>query len=289
MNRRRYTGQDNTGYRLDKAHYRPRYGADVTNLSSEGDDRALVIRDLTKRFGTAVAVAGINLDVPRGSFFGLVGPNGAGKTTTINMVTGLLRPDAGGIWIDGVSMWHDPVGAKARIGVLPDGLRLFERLSASELLMYHGMLRSMPEAVVRERASQLLATLDLSTTDTKLVADFSHGMRKKVTLAAALIHAPRVLFLDEPFEGVDPVSARAIRSVLEQFTGNGGTVVLSSHVMDLVERLCSHVAVMHHGSIVAAGTTAELRGDRSLEDVFVALVGGDDNPIDMSWLGVSHD
>ena len=256
--------------------------------SRDQDDRALVIRDLTKRYGSSIAVAGVNLDVPRGCFFGLVGPNGAGKTTTINMATGLLRPDSGSVWVDGVDLWRDPVAAKARIGVLPDGLRLFERLSAAELLTYHGLLRGMPEATVESRAIQLLTTLDLASAGRKLVADFSHGMRKKITLAAALIHGPRVLFLDEPFEGVDPVSARTIRTVLDQFTVHGGTVVLSSHVMDLVERLCQQVAVMHQGNIVAAGPIDHVRQGRSLEDAFVQLVGSSTETTDLSWLGTSH-
>ncbi len=280
---------DITRHRHVRPHAQAHYRAAVSDETCDQDDRALVIRDLTKRFGSSIAVAGVNLDVPRGCFFGLVGPNGAGKTTTMNMATGLLRPDTGSVWVDGLNLCNDSVAAKARIGVLPDGLRLFERLSAAELLTYHGLLRNIPEATVEERASQLLSTLDLANAGRKLVADFSHGMRKKITLAAALIHNPRLLFLDEPFEGVDPLSARTIRMVLDRFTTHGGTVVLSSHAMDLVERLCQHVAVMHQGSIVAAGPIDQVRQGQSLEDAFVALVGSSSETTDLSWLGTSLD
>ena len=192
------------------------------------------------------------------------------------MVTGLLRPDSGRVFVAGVDVWADPATAKARMGVLPDGLRLFERLSGSELLNYLGRLRGLPSEVVAQRAEELLGVLDLSDAGTKLVADYSTGMRKKeLTLAAALLHSPAVLLLDEPLEAVDPVSARVIRSVLDRYTKAGGTVVFSSHVMALVEGLCSHVAVMAHGRIIAAGDTGA--GPRlrpaSLDDAFMHLVG----------------
>jgi ABC-2 type transport system ATP-binding protein len=174
----------------------------------------LSVRGLRKSFGAKVAVGGIDLDIPHGCFFGLVGPNGAGKTTTLGMVTGLLRPDAGLVLIDGVEVWRDPVAAKRRIGVLPEDLRLFDRLSGAELLTYNGLLRGMPAAVVEARASELLEVLGLADAAGTLVVDYSHGMRKKIALAAALLHAPRVLFLDEPFEAIDPVSARTIRGLL---------------------------------------------------------------------------
>ena len=195
---------------------------------------AVVLRGLVKRFGTKVAVTALSLDVPRGSFFGLVGPNGAGKTTTLRMATGLLRPDAGQVWVEGIDVWADPVAAKARIGVLPEDLRLFERLTGLELLTYHGLLRNMSPHDISARAGELITVLGLGDAASTLVVDYSHGMRKKIALAAALLHNPRVLFLDEPFEAIDPVSARAIRSVLEHFTGGGGTIVFSSHVMELV-------------------------------------------------------
>jgi ABC-2 type transport system ATP-binding protein len=249
------------------------------------------VRGLRKQFGTKVAVDGIDLDVPHGCFLGLVGPNGAGKTTTLRMVTGLLRPDAGEVFVDGRNVWSGsagagPVAAKARIGVLPEDLRLFERLTGAELLHYHGLLRGMDPAEVDQRAQQLLAVLDLTSSANVLVVDYSHGMRKKVALAAALLHAPRVLFLDEPFEAIDPVSARTIRSVLERYTATGGTIVFSSHVMELVERLCDRVAVMHQGRLVAVGSVDELRGSRTLEEAFVEIIGAGDVALgDLSWLG----
>jgi ABC-2 type transport system ATP-binding protein len=248
---------------------------------------AVQIRGLAKRFGSVTAVAGVDLDVRRGRFFGLVGPNGAGKTTTLAMVTGLLRPDAGGARVDGIDVWEKPLLARQRMGVLPEGLRLFERLSGRELLHFTGRLRGMPTAEVDQRAADLLALLGLDSAGDQLVVDYSTGMRKKVALAAALLHNPAVLFLDEPFEAVDPVSARIIREVLRAFTGRGGTVVFSSHVMDLVERICDDVAVMAGGRVLAVGPVDELRGGRPLEEVFVELVGGGPAQGDggLGWLG----
>lgn len=235
---------------------------------------AVSIRGLRKEFGQQVAVAGIDLEIPAGQFVGLVGPNGAGKTTTLSMVTGLLRPDSGTVRIAGHDVWQDPVAVKSRIGVLPEGLRLFERLSGRELLTYMGALRGLPDAEVERRTSQLLHVLDLAGAQSKLVIDYSTGMRKKIGLAAALLHNPEVLFLDEPFEGVDPVSAQTIRGVLERYTGSGATVVFSSHVMELVESLCDWVAVLATGRIRAHGTLAEVRGDAgSLQEAFLELVG----------------
>jgi ABC-2 type transport system ATP-binding protein len=245
------------------------------------------VRGLWKRFGEQAAVAGIELDLPAGRFIGLVGPNGAGKTTTLSMVTGLLRPDDGLVQINGRDVWSDPVAVKSRIGVLPEGLRLFERLSGRELLAYTGRLRGLPGAEVDKRTTQLLDVLDLTPAQHKLVVDYSTGMRKKIGLAAALLHNPEVLFLDEPFEGVDPVSAQVIRGVLERYTAGGGTVVFSSHVMELVESLCDWVAVMAAGRIVARGPLAEVRGDApTLQDAFLSLVGADRRTgQDLDWLG----
>jgi ABC-2 type transport system ATP-binding protein len=237
---------------------------------------AVAVRGLVKRFGAKVAVAGLDLEIPEGCFFGLVGPNGAGKTTTMRMLTGLLRPDAGTVIVASCDVWADPAAAKARIGVLPEDLRLYDRLTGAELVTYVGLLRGLDAAVVAERATELLDVLGLSEAADHLVADYSHGMRKKVALAAALLHAPSVIFLDEPFEAIDPVSARHIRSVLERFTSSGGTVVFSSHVMEVVERLCDRVAVVVEGRIVAEGPIEELRGGRRLEEVFVDLVGARD-------------
>jgi ABC-2 type transport system ATP-binding protein len=246
----------------------------------------VAVRVLTKRYGEKLAVNQLDLDVPRGCFYGIVGPNGAGKTTTIRMLTGLLRPDAGQVWVEGHDVWADPVAAKARIGVLPDEFRLFDRLTGAELLDYCGLLRGLPPDTVAARAAELLDVLDLRSAADTLVVDYSTGMRKKAALAAALLHAPSVLFLDEPFEAIDPVSTRVIRAVLERFTGAGHTVLFSSHVMEVVERLCDRVAVIHEGRVIAEGATDELRAGRRLEDVFVELVGaGETDETALGWLG----
>jgi ABC-2 type transport system ATP-binding protein len=261
----------------------------ASDLVRQVAGQALALRGLTKSFGGKPAVDHIDLDVPVGSFFGLVGPNGAGKTTTLSMVTGLLTPDEGRVILAGVDVWTDPTAAKARMGVLPDGLRLFERLSGPELLSYLGRLRGMPADVVAARSAEVIRVLDLDEAGNKLVADYSTGMRKKVTLAAALLHSPAVLLLDEPLEAVDPVSARIIRNVLSRYTAGGGTVIFSSHVMALVEGLCSHVAVMAGGRIIAAGELAAVRGSApSLDDAFMHLVGAADvEEGGLSWLGSS--
>ncbi|MEV7803945.1 ABC transporter ATP-binding protein [Microbispora sp. NPDC088329] len=247
---------------------------------------AVRTQGLYKRFGQQVAVGGVDLVVPKGSFAGLVGPNGAGKTTTLSMITGLLRPDGGRIEIDGHDVWADPVSVKAHIGVLPEGLRLFERLSGRELLMYCGRLRGIPLDEVGRRAGELLKVMDLVEAQDKLVVDYSTGMRKKIGLAAALLHNPGVLFLDEPFEGVDPVSANTLTEVLRRYTASGSTVVFSSHVMDLVERLCDWVSVMNKGLVVAQGPLDDVRRGRTLNEAFLDLVGvrgtGEEG---LSWLG----
>ncbi len=235
---------------------------------------ALALRGLVKRFDTKVAVSGLNLDVPVGSFYGLLGPNGAGKTTTLSMAVGLLRPDSGSAWVLGHDVWASPLQAKQLLGVMPDGVRLFDRLTGPELLAYHGLLRGMDPAVVDQRARELLDVLALADAGRTLVVDYSAGMKKKIALACALLHSPRLLVLDEPFEAVDPVSAALIREILQRYVGNGGTVIFSSHVLEVVERLCTHVAILAGGIIQRAGTLDEVRGDRSLEEVFVEVVGG---------------
>jgi ABC-2 type transport system ATP-binding protein len=250
---------------------------------------AVVVRGLRKSFGTKEAVAGIDLEIAAGSLAGLVGPNGAGKTTSLSMMTGLLRPDGGQILINGLDVWaYGPRAAKAVIGVVPDQARLFERLSGAEMLEYAGRLRDMPAAEARSRATQLLDVLDLTADSKRLVADYSTGMRKKTMLGCALIHNPSVLFLDEPLEGVDPVSADVIRRLLTRFTASGSTVLFSSHVMELVEQVCDHVSVINHGQIVATGTTDQVRGGKTLQQAFIDLVGphatGEEG---LSWLGAS--
>jgi ABC-2 type transport system ATP-binding protein len=243
-------------------------------VTGRGPDSALTLRGLYKRFDTKVAVAGINLDVPVGSFYGLLGPNGAGKTTTLSMAVGLLRPDAGSASVLSIDVWHDPVQAKRRLGALPDNVKLFDRLSGPELLAYTGLLRGMDPATVDQRAAELLDVLALTEAGRTLVVDYSAGMRKKIGLACALLHAPRLLVLDEPFEAVDPVSAALIRDILSRYAAGGGTVIFSSHVMAVVERLCSHVAILDDGVIKSVGTLEEVRAGRSLEDAFVEVVGG---------------
>ncbi|WP_331386661.1 ABC transporter ATP-binding protein [Saccharothrix sp. ST-888] len=246
------------------------------------------IRGLWKTFGRQAAVADLDLELPAGSFIGLVGPNGAGKTTTLSMVTGLLRPDRGTVLIHGADVWTDPVAVKARIGILPEGLRLFERLSGRELLQYSGRLRGLPGAEVDRRAEELLTVLDLLAAADKLVADYSTGMRKKIGLAAALLHNPDVLFLDEPFEGVDPVSAQTIRGVLKRYAAAGSTVVFSSHVMELVEQLCDWVAVLDAGKVIAQGPLDTVRGERSLHAAFLELIGvREDDGQALGWLGAA--
>ncbi len=247
-------------------------------------EQVLRVEGLVKRFGDTLAVNAIDLVVEAGTIFGIVGPNGAGKTTTLSMITGLLRPDAGTVTVHGADVWRDPAAAKRQMGVLPDRLRLFDRLTGTQLLYYAGVLRRLPPAVVRERMAQLSTTFGLDDALTRLVADYSAGMTKKLALAAALLHSPRMLVLDEPFESVDPVSAASIVDVLRRYVAAGGTVVLSSHSMDLIERMCDAVAIIVDGSVLASGTVDEVRGDGTLEEKFVELAGGRNVVEGLEWL-----
>ena len=256
-------------------------------IPAAGARPAIEIRGLTKAFGQKVAVDRINLDIPSGSFYGLVGRNGAGKTTTISMVTGMLMPSEGTAYVRGIDMWAEPLKAKAHLGVLPDGVHLFDKLTGEQLITYSGYLHGIDKETVASRVKDLLTAMDLTDAAGRAVADYSAGMTKKIALAAALVHAPSVLILDEPFEAVDPVSAANIQDILRGFVASGGTVIISSHVMDLVQRLCDHVAVMDSGRILAAGTVDEVRAGMSLEERFVQLVGGRTSSEGLSWLGTS--
>ncbi|MGD9894345.1 MAG: ABC transporter ATP-binding protein [Dehalococcoidia bacterium] len=240
---------------------------------------------LHKVYGEKAAVDHIDLSVPAGSFYGMLGPNGAGKTTLLSMAVGLLRPDAGSARIFGVDVWDEPTTAKALIGVLPDSMALPERLTGREVLTYLGLLRGLDARTVDQRAAELLQVFELDDAEQTLVIEYSTGMRKKISLALALLHAPRLLVLDEPFEAVDPVSAMAIRAILQRFVAGGGSVVMSSHVMALVEQLCDHVAVIDRGRVVAAGTLEDVREGGTLEAAFVELVGAPTGGMEgLSWL-----
>jgi ABC-2 type transport system ATP-binding protein len=248
---------------------------------------ALELTRLTKTFGEQKAVDELSLSVPSGSFFGLLGPNGAGKTTSLSMAVGLLRPDSGTAKIFGVDVWAEPVRAKALVGVLPDGLGMPERLTGREVLTYLGLLRGLPAEEVQARTTELLEVLELGQEDDKQVIGYSTGMRKKLGLAVALLHAPRLLVLDEPFEAVDPVSAATIRTILNRFIAGGGSVIMSSHVMALVEQLCDRVAVVSGGKVVAEGAISEVQAGGSLEDAFVSLVGASTRGAEgLAWLSV---
>ncbi|MCO1660007.1 ABC transporter ATP-binding protein [Pseudonocardia humida] len=242
----------------------------------EPERAALRLDGMTKAFSGRPAADRVSLTVPTGSVTGLIGPNGAGKTTSLAMAVGLLRPDAGTALVHGVDVWADPVRAKQLLGVLPDGLALPERLTGGELLTYWGLLRGLDADVVRARAGELLQVLELDAAEDAgvLVAEYSTGMRKKIGLATALLHRPSVLVLDEPFEAVDPVSARVLRAILRRFVAAGGSVVISSHVMALVEDLCDRAAVIAQGRVLTEWALADMRGAAgSLEEAFVALVG----------------
>ncbi len=246
---------------------------------------AIATSGLVRTFDGVPAVDGIDLQVPAGCFFGFLGPNGAGKSTTIRMLTGLLRITAGRAFILGHDVEKEALRIKRLIGVVPEDLPLFEGLKAAEHLAFVGRMHGLDRDVIASRSRELLEMMDLAGQD-KLVADFSHGMRKKLALAAALIHGPQVLFLDEPFEGIDAVASRHIRGLLEDLTARGVTIFLTSHILEIVERLCTHVGVIHRGRLVAQGPRAELGAGRTLEDIFLELVDADGEapPPTLSWL-----
>ncbi|HEV2655975.1 MAG TPA: ABC transporter ATP-binding protein [Ktedonobacteraceae bacterium] len=254
-------------------------------------DYAVVTRDLVRVFGQKAAVNHLNLTVRAGEFFGFLGPNGAGKSTTIKMLTGLLRPSSGDVWVSGVDVWRDSLQARTRMGVLPEYLNLYERLSGREFVTFAGHMYGVADADVRKRSEELMQVLDLMGDADKLIVDYSVGMRKKIALAAAIIHRPRVLFLDEPFEGIDPVSSRVIRDILHDLTRSGTTIFFSSHIMEVVEHLATRVGIINQGVLVAEGTIQELRQrasgddkDASLEDIFLSVIGARNENHNLSWL-----
>ena len=261
---------------------------------------AISTRGLTRRFGEFTAVDQVTLDVARGQFFGFLGPNGAGKSTTIKMLTGLLAPTAGQIEVLGLDFAAHPIEVKRQIGVVPEGLALFGRLTASEYLRFVGSMYGLDRDTVNGRTEELLDFMNLANEPKKLVTDFSHGMQKKLALAAAVIHGPKVLFLDEPFEGVDALAAGTLKTMLQRMTERGATIFLTSHVLEIVERLCSHVAIINKGRLVANGSLEELRSGvaladdaghekLTLEEIFLRIVGGAEGNTEealqeLSWL-----
>jgi len=242
-------------------------------------DLAIETQGLRRTFGDLAAVDGIDLAVPKGAFYGFLGPNGAGKSTTIKCLTGLLRPSSGSMRILGLDPIADPVEVKRRVGVMPEDLALFERLTGAETLAFVGQVHGLSTSTITSRSGELLGIMELKAAADDLVADYSHGMRKKIALAAALLPAPKLLFLDEPFEGIDAVASRQIKDLLLAFVGRGGTVFLTSHILEIVERLSDHIGVIHRGRLVAQGSIAELRagagGGKSLEEIFLDLVGAE--------------
>ena len=242
--------------------------------------------NLTREFGSFRAVDQINLRVEAGCFYGFLGPNGAGKSTTIKMLTGLLAPTAGTINLLGQDIGepHRALEVKRHVGAVLENLALFDNLTAREHLIFVGRMYSLPPQTVRERCDELLAIMELDRDDRKLTLEFSHGMKKKLALAAALIPNPDLLFLDEPFEGVDAVASRTLRDTLKQVVKRGATIFLTSHVLEIVEKLCTDVGIIAHGQIVHQGKMEELRRDGSLEDKFLAIVGGEHEHQKLSWL-----
>jgi ABC-2 type transport system ATP-binding protein len=248
---------------------------------------AIETKQLTRFFENFCAVDRVELKVERGTFYGFLGPNGAGKSTTIKMLTGLLAPSSGEILVLGKKML-DPrqsLEAKSLIGVVPEDLALFDNLTAREHLTFIGRMYSMPKDTIRERIDELLSMLELASDETKLTMEYSHGMKKKLALAAALLPNPDLLFLDEPFEGVDAITSRVIRDLLTGYVARGSTVFLTSHVLDIVERLCTHVGIIAKGKLVEQTSLDELRQGSSLEERFLEKVGADmEATRKLSWL-----
>jgi len=247
---------------------------------------ALTTRALSRQFGAFTAVQDVNLTVSPGQFFGFLGPNGAGKSTTIKMLTGLLAPSSGSIEILGMDIVAHSQEVKRQIGVVPEGLALFGRLTGSEYLRFVGSMYGLDRTTANDRAAELLEFMDLVTEPKKLITDYSHGMQKKIALAAAVIHGPKVLFLDEPFEGVDAIAAGTLKAMLQGMIARGATIFLTSHVLEIVERLCSHIAIIDKGRLIANGSLEDLRsgvpaavGEEelsrklTLEEIFIQIVG----------------
>ena len=256
-------------------------------VEREFGEVALRLDGLTKRFGSHLAVENVSYEVRQGSFSGIVGPNGAGKTTTLMMISGLLPPTRGTVHVGGTDVWREPRVAHRKIGTLPDRLRMFDQLTGAQYLGYVGTLRGLRREKVLERTEALLDQFELRASANRLVVDYSAGMRKKLALAATLIHAPEVLILDEPFETIDPVSAGVLIDVLLDYADRGGTVVLSSHSMDLVQRVCDHVAVIVEGEVIAEGTVDEVRDGITLEERFRHIVRGPVPATGLDWLEIS--
>ena len=253
-----------------------------------GMDLAIETHGLTRDFGQFRAVNGVDLAVPAGSFYGFLGPNGAGKSTTIKCLTGLLRPTRGSMRILGLDPLAEPVAVKRRIGVVPEDLALFDRLTARETLTFVADVHGIQTTTATQRSADLLRLMDLEGAANTLVTDYSHGMRKKLSLAAALLPAPRLLFLDEPFEGIDAVASRQIKDLLQSFVSRGGTIFLTSHILEIVERLSTHIGVIARGRLVAQGAIGDLQSGssgRSLEELFIGLVGAEGRPqATLDWI-----
>jgi ABC-2 type transport system ATP-binding protein len=259
-------------------------------------DMAVVTEKLTRRFGALTAVDNVDLQVAAGQFFGFLGPNGAGKSTTIKMLTGLLAPTSGRMQLLGLDFSSNAMEVKRQIGVVPEGMGLFERLTGAEYLHFVGRMYGLDRPTTLRRTEELLEFMQLADRPKSMIADYSHGMQKKLALAAAVIHGPRILFLDEPFEGVDALAAGALKALLGRMTARGVTIFLTSHVLEIVERLCSHVGIIHKGRLVAQGSLDELRAGiageanskSTLEQVFLSIVGqgGTDGAHieELSWL-----